>query len=136
MPDVEVRYAPSLQSDLGRWGHARHPLTRELFLEILAQKVAQEMDCLDDEGSEIVHDWKTQIAIPVFEPITGKSKRPLLISVSAYDWPDRMHNIGDRLERIGTRMRSACGLAENMVGMTFHPLPRETSTHQGCWVAV
>ena len=136
MPDVEVRYAPMLDRwGSGRFGHARHPVTRELFLDTLAQKVAQEMDCLDDEGNAIVHDWKNQIAIPVFEPFTGRSRRPLLIVVSAYDWPDRMRNIAERLERIGTRMSSLCGLAEDMAAVSFNPLPRGPYPG-GCWVKV
>ena len=137
MTDVDVRFAPELYNgDTGRYGFARHPVTKELVLDVLAKKVAQEMDCLDDDGNQITHDWETQIAIPVFEPITGRSWRSLLIVISAYDWPDRMANINKRCERVGIRMRSLWGLGKDQVSVSFDPLPRGSTPEGGCWVSV
>lgn len=136
MPDVEVRYMPRmLNTGTGEFGFARNPITVVNFLELLCEEVAKSMDCLDDNGQQIVHDPYLQIAVPVFEPIAGKSRRSLLISVIAYDWPDRMFNIEERLGCIGERMRKACGLAEGNVAVTFHPLPRGPYPG-GCWVSV
>lgn len=130
MPDVHFWYAPQLPEN-GRFAD----LSPTAFRRRLKRFVASDMDCLDDDGREIVHDWRTQIKVLTFEPWAEDHFGELaVIYILAYDWPDRMRNIGDRLIGIGASVRQLLDLPEETLDLQFIPIPRATSKQQGCWV--
>lgn len=102
----------------------------------IRKTVAENMDCLNDEGVMIRHNPHTQINIVEFEPITGFSVKKIIMSVEAYDWPDRMRNIDERLEEIGVYVRDLLGLGPGLTDLSFKRLARPTPTQRSCWVNV
>lgn len=130
MPDVHFWYAPSLTEN-GRFADQ----SPTAFRRQIKRFVASDMDCLDDDGRVIVHDWRTQITVLTFEPWAEDHFGKLAaMYIVAYDWPDRMCNIGDRLIGIGASVRELLGLPEKTLDLQFIPIPRATSKQQGCWV--
>jgi hypothetical protein len=132
VPDVHFWYAPQLPEN-GRFAD----LSPTAFRRQLKRFVALDMDCLDDDGKEIVHDWRTQITVLTFQTWAEDHFGKLaVVYVMAYDWPDRMRNIGDRLIGIGAAVRQLLELPEETLDLQFIPIPRPTPTHQGCWINI
>ncbi len=125
MPDVHVLYRELLFQPQNASGIQRR----------LQDATAEQMDCLDDDGTPIVHDPRTQIDILTFQPISGLSSKAAAIQVLAYDWPDRMRNIAERLANIGMAFAEAVGDVRGDIAMSFVPLPRGEFP-RGCWVKV
>jgi hypothetical protein len=133
MPDIHFWYAHALPEN----GHFAGNLSPGATKRQLKRFVASGMDCLDDDGREIVHDWRTQISVLTFEPWAEDHLGKLAcMYVLAYDWPDRMRNIGDRLTEIGVSVQQLLQLPENTLDLQFIEISRPTPKSQGCWVNV
>jgi hypothetical protein len=101
----------------------------------LQEIVAKHMDCFDDDGNWIQHDPYTQIDILTFAAVESGCTKDAVIQITAYDWPDRMRNIGERLRNIAEDVAKLLPAERGPVAASFHPIPRGEYP-QGCWVKV
>lgn len=125
MPDVHFWYSASLFQD-----------TPEYKTKTELQRiVAKHMDCFNDEGTWVAHDPDTQIDVLTFVAIDSGCSKDAVIQVSAYDWPNRMENIGERLKNIALEVAELLPAEQGDIVASFLPLPRGNYP-QGCWVKV
>lgn len=129
MPDVNFWYAKSLSSS-GRFAGNR---THGAVKSNIKTSVAMNMDCVDDKGKMVVHDPRTQITILTFAPIASSLNKLVVMHVLAFDWPNRMRNIDERLEAIGLSIRALLELPPGTVDMEFIAIKRKP---RPCWVNV
>lgn len=132
MPDVICGYNGSIARD-GRFVAGRSSGTIQNHIK---EFVAEQMDCLDDNGRVLVHSWRTHITVIAFGPAALAEGKLFAMQVFAYDWPDRMATIDDRLSRIGISVRDLLELPEDSVDVSFIKIQRPTATQRACWVNV
>lgn len=120
MPDVHFWYSSSLFQDV-----PEHEVKKRL-----QEIVALHMDCFDDKCNWIKHDPATQIDVLTFAPIDSGSSKDIVMQVVAYDWPDRMRNMKDRLTNIGSGVAELFPAERGEIAVSFVPLPVD------CWVKV
>lgn len=96
----------------------------------LSEIVASEMNCLDDAGNWIEHDPYSDINVLTFAAFDSGCTKDVIIRIEAYDWPNRMINIKERLENIALAIAEMLPATRAPVAASFLPLPR------GCWVEV
>lgn len=125
MPDVHFWHSQSLFQNTPEYQTKKK----------LQRIVAKHMDCFDDDGTWIEHDPETQIDVLTFAAIDSGCTKDAVIQVSAYDWPDRMRNIGERLKNIGLDIATLLPAARGDIAASFLPIPRGEYP-QGCWVKV
>ncbi len=125
MPDVRVDYDPSVFLAGAAW-------EADLRSEI-AHFVARELSCLDDDGGKVEMNGVEHIDIFMrpFGESVHSTTADVIITITGYDYADRMRDIDERLKRIGIAvkgtMRSPVG---KRVSLMFVPIPAK------CWVAV
>lgn len=125
MPDVHFWYSKRVALSV-RLNH----------LEIgLKEIVAKRMDCFDDAGNWIEHDPLTQIDLLTFKAYDFGCTKDAVIQIVAYDWPDRMDNIGERLKGIAEDIAAMLPVKRGPVAASFIPIPRGEYP-KGCWVKV
>jgi len=125
VPDVHFWYSQSLFQDTPHY----------LIKRELQATVATYMDCFDEEGNWIEHDPHSQIDILTFATFDSGCTKDAVIQISAYDWPDRMLNIGERLKHIAEDVAELLPDERAPVAASFQPIPRGEYP-QGCWVKV
>jgi hypothetical protein len=131
MPDLECFYYPSLMDDGRLPGKYTRP---EDFKRFLKDVVARSMDCKDDEGELIVHTTR-QIKILHFEPYADPDFTDwMVLIIEAYDWPDRMLNIDERLGAIVEEVGAVLRTPADTVAASFRQLARPTRTQRTTWV--
>ena len=131
MPDVSFAYDAGLV-DEGRFVGGLAPAE---LRKRLKPHIARRMDCKDDEGNQIVHQAH-QITFDSFGPLPDSGEKLVVIKIFAFDWPDRMRNIDQRMERIGIRVRKLLKLPENTVDVSFVKIHRGSADEAPGWVNV
>lgn len=131
MPDVLFGYDEGLVTE----GRFHFELRPSKVRQRIRPIVAKQMDCLNDDGQHIVH-LPEQIKFVTFGPLPDRDSKLIVMHVMAYDWPDRMRNIDERLKVIGFFVQQLLKLPQGAVDASFIPLPRETATQRSCWINV
>ncbi len=121
MPDVRVDW----EYDLFR-GIARARVSCDL-----AESVATELSCMDNNGHEVVMNGRDHVNVFMqpFSRAIDSSTADVVITIIGYDYADRMRDIDERLVRIGTAMKAQLS-GSPRVSLMFVPIPGK------CWVAV
>src|SRR5438309_10344821 len=127
MPDVKVYI-----NEHRTGGHV-------LLEDELPEIVAEQMSCTVD-GEFYKLDPSDEIDLFVIfythdfelgeEGVMLDSKTDILVEVAAYDFPDRMSNITERITNIADGVKKLFGVIDPSVSITFIPV------RQGCWVKV
>lgn len=128
MPDVKMFMHDSLANDDVR--------------DKVPDIVAEQMSCMVD-GELYRLDPREEIDLLIFRDnetvddgpydITMVSRTDVIMEIAAYDFPDRMRNIGERISRIGERVKELLiseHVPEITVSITFIPI------EQGHWTKV
>lgn len=128
MPDVKARFPR------GRMNES----DKSRFMDEVTLSVARRLECLDYDGSPVM---LAPDEIDVFlEPYDEGDVRlgsVFVIEITAYDYPDRMANIQERLGAIGADLSRESWLGHyplpagmKAISLSYVPLP------DGCWTAV
>ena len=117
MPDVLVRMDPDL-FDLVE--------ETEAFLARVAEIVATDMSCQDDQGNDLVLDPETQIDCYAEWFVATSSPRVrglVLMEVGAFNYTDRMDDIQPRLRSIRRKVLALFPVGKiSNVQVTFKPI--------------
>ncbi|HET6863879.1 MAG TPA: hypothetical protein VFH37_01610 [Candidatus Saccharimonadales bacterium] len=82
-------------------------------------------------GYELYELDGMEVDITVFQPFVNCDNACMIIEVAAYDFPDRMRDIGDRIEKIALSIKSGFNLPPSaQVAITFIPIK------EGHWAVV
>ncbi len=119
MPDVLVRMNPDLFDDVDE---------TEVFLDAVAQIVAQDMSCRDDAGAALVLNPQTEIDCygEWFIATSNRVRGLILVEIGAFNYADRMVDMQARLRSIRRRVLQLLpeGKISN-VQVTFKPIDPE-----------
>lgn len=120
MPDVLVRMNPDLFDDVEE---------TEVFLARVAEVVAQDMSCYDDDGNELVLNPETQVDCYGEWFIATSSPRVrglVLMEIGAFDYADRMADLKQRERSIRRKVLALFpeGKISN-VQVTFKPIDED-----------
>lgn len=128
MPDVKFWLKP--YDDLDPTVPSLEELPGYDFYSQLAKVVAEQMSCKVD-GEFYSLDPNDEVDITVVANIAGQSGATALVEIAAYNFPDRMQNIDERIGNIGLAIKKILSLKdEHRISVTFIPV------RQGCWVKV
>ena len=133
MPDVKVRVPLNL---FWRCKDVNHIQIRSDFVTHLAWVTAAELRCVDYESKDVnLAPTDIDVHIISYPPhdvyIHGA---PVLVEISAYNYPSRMDNIQDRLaaiQRAATSFLTERAHVKHdgkLVSVAYVPIP------DGCWV--
>lgn len=133
MINVHFYYSEKILELMGfmRWNRRSQQLMTEL-----AEATARSMQCMDDDGVSRPLDTN-DISIPVLEVIRGKSDNLFIIQIYGDDYPNRLHDMADRLSSIAAAVRGhletgpyAVDLGGGTIEASYIPIP------VGGWVRV
>ncbi|MEX1995493.1 MAG: hypothetical protein WD887_01825 [Candidatus Saccharimonadales bacterium] len=143
MPDVRVLISDGLAArlsleDLARIeGSSRDAVAREMSCENYAEEY-EELDPITSidyavfAGCDLqaLQTFRAETEIGVVDITSIKPVDDLIVDISAYDYPERMLSLNNRLKRIGHRIKKVLPQEASKVSLTFHRL------QEGDWVSV
>ncbi len=95
--------------------HPRHSMDatdKDRFKRAVKELVAKHMDCIDPQTNEMTAygenpDAFIDLVLQPYDPDDAEVTTPYLGTIVSYEWPDRMANLGERVDAItkGVRQR-------------------------------
>jgi hypothetical protein len=111
--------------DVKMWRDPNIPMTsKDEFIAELQKEVARQMSCWVPAKTSKNYEyyelnWQSEIDVPVFDVIQGRSNSFVILEVAAFPYEDRMRDIKQRIRNIAVRIADLLGLDPEDVSITF-----------------